>query len=584
MESYEQINNYSNCIYNILKKKNQNDLKEEEYELLNSLLREIYQKEETYLGNMDSKSFQDLIIYIKETFGFTFSETIYEVLITYSFELPVFRTYQRVKTEYDRRRFSSLFIKEENSFVENEMIKKMKDAQKCIFGLDFCVHRYVKDYDDFTLQYLFSSFSYPFSSSFTFLENLFLKEDTYLSLDYEYSFPVVQSYLFSFIHTFLKTSNLKYLEYFKYYITLIPDDFYEELVQSLESQYASIQHADFSSKDLDSLNQVFLISGLRKMNLNNSLEAEETFKSELLQFSYSDIVEFDSIFSELYSFSSAILNLMYQIYQSKINHENREARELLFIKLVKLNQVENEFLDKVSNVELFQKYIMICNDTNFVTLPFQLYDVALEILNSSKDLSLVKRLIRDRVYSKAMLLKENQSSFPIASDSEVLVIDHPVHSIGDLFNYLLSFTSSVDSSIQEPFCMDRILVYQDQEMYRYFKEHLTEENQSLYYLMMYLLLYRDPSILTTLIKQDFEYDYSTIAPQINLDDLLQVGEILHNFIELACEESLEREKPELFMAYLKTFEPFLSKEMCQTLLDAYEGTREEFKRERKRRE
>jgi len=62
MESYEQINNYSNCIYNILKKKNQNDLKEEEYELLNSLLREIYQKEETYLGNMNSKSFQDLII------------------------------------------------------------------------------------------------------------------------------------------------------------------------------------------------------------------------------------------------------------------------------------------------------------------------------------------------------------------------------------------------------------------------------------------------------------------------------------------------------------------------------------------
>ena len=221
MESYEKIKYFSEGIYNLLQKLRQKNLIEEDYEsyeLYNSLLRDLYEKEEDFLGNMSEENFKKLIEYLKDNFGFTFTQTTYEVFVEKDYEISLMRIYQRVKEEYDRRRFSSLTVKEENSLVGNEIVQTMRDAHDSIRVLDANVHRLSKKSNGFSFYYIFSSFSNPVSSSFLSLKDVFSKEDDVFEFDYRYSSEILASYLFSLLHAFLKSSNLEYLEYFKHYM------------------------------------------------------------------------------------------------------------------------------------------------------------------------------------------------------------------------------------------------------------------------------------------------------------------------------------------------------------------------------
>jgi len=137
MENYERLLTISTGIYNLFLKFSEKE--EEKYELYNSLLRDLYAEEDSFLGNMRESEFQELMNYMEKTYDFTFEQSLYEVVFQKNLELPLLRTYERVKEEYDRRKFTSLSVRELNSFVDNKLIRKIKEAYTSIQLLDLHV-------------------------------------------------------------------------------------------------------------------------------------------------------------------------------------------------------------------------------------------------------------------------------------------------------------------------------------------------------------------------------------------------------------------------------------------------------------
>jgi len=574
MKFYQRLEEFSQGIYKLFIKFE--GLTANEYELCNELLRDLYLEEENFLGNMKDHDFEKLIKYMKETFGFTFEQTIYELGVKNTYDVFTLRIYQRVKEEKDRREFTSLTIKEINSFLSNPFVNEMKKAYETVKNLDILLLTNLSAKQKSTYMYLLSSFSYPISPSFASLQNI--KKQSLFSVEVSFATSgfLIKKYLYSLLKTYLKTSNENYLILLARYVSLLPEQDIQYLFEYFENNYAKEREQLQASKhSLYMVNQLWkkLNFGEINFNINDPIDIDDELYYK--EFTANKIHYYTNFYQEIQAFSGAMFKLFCKIYESKCNRENKESRTKFYIQLARLRQVERETIQSVSNISEFQKFMKLLCDHSYLTVPFDILDCAKNILKKDgfQDQVWIEKIMKNRTLNSILLEKDQKRSF---EENEVvgfttIVEINPNATIGSVLENLMA-TNNNALTLEE--YVDGVLYQIDNMFYNLLKSKENTEINSKNYLAMFLLLYRDPSVLETLITKDFELQYRIEEAPVTKD--LACITILLEYVYGMMDDALMREDEEsfeLFKEMLSCFNHFLPKESCDAILLDFENKR-----------
>lgn len=574
MKFYQRLEEFSQGIYKLFIKFE--GLTANEYELCNELLRDLYLEEENFLGNMKDHDFEKLIKYMKETFGFTFEQTIYELGVKNTYDVFTLRIYQRVKEEKDRREFTSLTIKEINSFLSNPFVNEMKKAYETVKNLDILLLTNLSAKQKSTYMYLLSSFSYPISPSFASLQNINKQSLFSVEVSFATSGFLIKKYLYSLLKTYLKTSNENYLILLARYVSLLPEQDIQYLFEYFENNYAKEREQLQASKhSLYMVNQLWkkLNFGEINFNINDPIDIDDELYYK--EFTANKIHYYTNFYQEIQAFSGAMFKLFCKIYESKCNRENKESRTKFYIQLARLRQVERETIQSVSNISEFQKFMKLLCDHSYLTVPFDILDCAKNILKKDgfQDQVWIEKIMKNRTLNSILLEKDQKRSF---EENEVvgfttIVEINPNATIGSVLENLMA-TNNNALTLEE--YVDGVLYQIDNMFYNLLKSKENTEINSKNYLAMFLLLYRDPSVLETLITKDFELQYRIEEAPVTKD--LACITILLEYVYGMMDDALMREDEEsfeLFKEMLSCFNHFLPKESCDAILLDFENKR-----------